>query len=421
MVKTVILSEKSQALIKRYKELGCFLSNAEHSSTSNVDADVLIDWLNNEVATPIHKTQKEKQEQEFIVASLRAELLRDLLLAQGLSKEEFNKEEKSHSATAKVKFFLLAISGALFAACEGFDSITTILVVFSLPSVVTLVAGLLFSALSVAVFSGFNLVQVSKNLGVTLADAPKLLDLYVLQMNEIKGLRKKIRSYKLAALSTAELEYLVKLISMLQQRFDSLVHSCKQFEVALNSAKIQAVKTLFGALSGILFFGSGFFAAQSVAVFFLSLAIAGGVSAGSAPVILFSVVIGCAAFSIYWYVEKVGLQQLISGWFGLDEEKVSELCEQEKLDEQAQELNNLKEQVEATIVLTRKLDALKPEIFSASGDDDFILQAPPKIIKENIVQPIVGTNIYTFYQPAKLELCLDEQQPSVIPSATAQG
>src|SRR5690606_25009399 len=109
----------------------------------------------------------------------------------------------------------------------------------------------------------------------------------------------------------------------------------------------------------IIFFGSGFFAGQSVAVFLLSLAIAGGVSAGFVPVVLFGLAVGAAAFSLYWFIEKGELQRLISGWFGLDEEKVESLCDQEKLAEHFEELGNLKEKLESTVELRRQLNTLK--------------------------------------------------------------
>jgi hypothetical protein len=236
-------------------------------------------------------------------------------------------------------------------------------------------------------------------------------------MKEIKSLRKKIDTYKLATLSTEELEHLIKLTAMLHKRFDSLVESCKQFDAALKSPKVKIAKTLFGAVSGILFFGSGFFAGQSVAVFLLGLVISGGVSAGFAPVVLFSLAVGFAAFSLYWYVEKVGLQQLISSWFGLDEEKLEGLCNQEKLDGQSQKLSNLKEKLESTAELTRKLDTFKHPTVVQQMDDDFVLKAPPKVTADASSEPKVkvSANIYSFHQSSAeeysaLELIEEERQ-----------
>lgn len=121
-----------------------------------------------------------------------AELLRDLSTSLNGSDEEIKPVEKEPPVSNKLKFWLLAIAGTLLAACEGFDSITTMMAVLPFPAWVVLCAGILFSALSVVVFYGFDLVQVSQNLEIKLTDTPKLLDLYLLQMEEIKAIRKKL-------------------------------------------------------------------------------------------------------------------------------------------------------------------------------------------------------------------------------------
>jgi hypothetical protein len=142
-----------------------------------------------------------------------------------------------------------------------------------------------------------------------------------------------------------------------------------------------------------------------VAVFLLGLVVSGGVSAGFAPVVLFSLAVGFAAFSLYWYVEKVGLQQLISSWFGLDEEKIEDLCDPEKLDVQSQKLNNLKEKLESTAELTRKLENLIQPTAARELDEGFVLKTPLKGIANAREEPKVkiSTNIYSFHQPVAEE------------------
>ena len=177
---------------------------------------------------------------------------------------------------------------------------------FVVPPVITLFAALAFSVFSVIVFYGFNLVQVSNNLGVKLSEAPKLLDLYLLQMNQIKCIRKKINTYKLSELPTEELDHLTKTMDMLQLRFESLRKSSEQFSAALESPKMKITKNIFIGLAGLLFFGSGLVSGQSVALFMLGLVLP-AVSATCWPVVLFSLSrIGC--IYLYWYLRK-GLQQ----------------------------------------------------------------------------------------------------------------
>lgn len=326
----VNLSPRTLGLIGQYIELdssGSF--DIRLNDSNSADQKKIVAWLKKEKS---HKLLDEKKQRkiEFVLASLHASLLHDLL-------DSSSTETPAVSRWAKIKFFLLAAAGTLFAVCEGFDSITTMLGIFSLPAFATLLAGLVFAAFSVMVFYGFNLVQISKNLGVRLTDTPKLLDVYHTELHDIKALRMKISKMNYQPLSLEELETLKEQVQMLDLRVNALAHSSEQFQLALNSKKIKAAKATFVGLAGILFFGGGFFAGQSVAVFLLGLVVAGA-SATFWPVTLFSIVVGLAAFSLYWYVERIGLEQLISGWFGLDEEKIQDLCAIENVKDEHSEL-----------------------------------------------------------------------------------
>ena len=412
---TIDLSKRSQELIKQYIDLGCSKGSSLHDFSSSVDSDLLVQWLDCEVSTPENASNKSKKESEFILASLRAELLRDLLVFMQEGKAANELEEKQVSTAAKLKFFMLAASGTILAACEGFDSITTLMGVFSLPSVVTLLAGLVFSTLSVLVFYGFDLVQVSKNLGVKIVDAPKILDRYLLQMEEIKAIRKKINGYNLAGLSTDELARINSIIIMLQKRLESLKQASEQFNSALNSPKMKIAKNIFVGVAGLLFFGGGFFTGQSVAIFLLGLGIA-GVTATFWPVVLFSIAVGLAAFALYWYVERVGLQQLISGLFGLDEDKIEQLCDSKKLEKQAEKLENLKEKVAGATVLVRRVEALEQQLSVSEGRlKDDPQNTSSTRLKITIPEPTsvskISTNIHSFHRAEKSKVDLSSESP----------
>lgn len=357
----VTLSPRTLVLIDQYYELDSSKSLVISVRAHNAaDQKEIIDWLNIE-KRHTDLDEKIKRKIEFVLASLHASLLHDLLTS--MSHGAPSTEAQPVSRWAKLKFFLLAAAGTLFAVCEGFDSITTMLGIFSLPAFATLLAGLVFSVFSVMVFYGFNLVQISKNLGVTLTDTPKLLDVYHTELQEIKALRMKISKMKHTQLSSNELQALNDQVVMLGNRVTALSNSSKQFDLALNSKKMKAAKAAFVGLAGILFFGGGFFAGQSVAVFLLGMVVAGA-GATFWPVTLFSIVVGLAAFSLYWYVERIGLEQLISGWFGLDEEKIQALCANEHVKEELDELDGLHAQLSGV----KTLKAHKPHSM-ASHDD----------------------------------------------------
>ncbi len=406
----VALGKRSQELIEQYINLCPTQSSELEQFGASVDSEQLIIWLCNEIVIPSNTTLGSKQEIEFILASLRADLLHDLFKALSGANPLDETKEEPPSEFATMKLVLLALAGTLLTGCEGFDSITTMLGVLSLPSILILLAGLGFSLLSIVVFYSYDLIQVAKNLGVTLRDAPKLLDIYLQQMNEIKGIRKKIDSYQLATLSVDELEQLKQTLVMLQIRFQSLAEASSQFDKALNSPNMQRVKLLITSLAGLLFFGSGFFAGQSVAMFVATLFIS-TVLPTFWPVILFSTLVGGAAFALYWYLEHDGLNKLVSGWFGLDEDKIEQLCNHNELTKESYKLELLKQKIISTARLTDHLDELQNELISIK-EKEVSQSSDSSIEKHPVAIPKTSKNIFSFHAQPK-EIARQDSQESL--------
>lgn len=355
------LSTRSQELMLDYSKTCGLALNPAVAITQPIALPYLISWIERSDLSLNHLDEKTKKDMEFTLAELRAELLRDLFAGLKGDDTHSKKAAIDNSWQNKSKFVLLASAGTLLAACEGFDGMATMLGILSAPSAVILLAGIAFSALSILVFYGFDLVQVSQNLGIKLSDAPKLLDIYLIQMEEIKNIRRKIDNYSLSNMTATELEELDLIILMLQKRFNALVESGKQFDDALHGTKMKVIKNAVSGVAGLLFFGGGFFAGQSVAIFMLSLFMA-SVTPTILPVILFSVVVGVAAFSLYWYVQRVGVQRLVSAWFGLDEEKLEQICDADKLQNEEKKLNSLKEKVAHSKGVATKIMTLEEKM-----------------------------------------------------------
>lgn len=391
--KKIELSPRSIELLNEYLNLSGSKSASFQNISSPIDFSVLIQLLTDSESSKVSKRIQKKR--EFILAAIHAELLRDLNISLNRTKQEIKPAEKKPSAFTRMKFFLLAIAGTLLAACEGFDSITTMMAVLPFPSWVVLGAGILFSALSVVVFYGFDLVQVSQNLGIKLSDAPKLLDIYLLQMAEIKAIRKKINGYCLASMSIDELGELHDAINMLQMRVKSLDKIGQQFDSAVNNKKVKVAKTVVSGISGILFFGGGFFAGQSVATFLLALVMT-SVTPTFWPVILFSTVIGLAAFSLYWYVQRVGVTKLVSGWFGLDEDKMEKLCGKSNMDKELKELESLKEKVMTTSNLISKVTRLENKLIEIDAQATHIRLLQVSEEPESVVLK-TSSNVHSFH------------------------
>lgn len=281
-------------------------------------------------------------EDELIPERLTSEFLLMLLEAMPgyQTQKQFSTQVPNEDNT--LAFLFLVFAGVLVAACEGFDGITTILAFLSLPSELVLCIGLAFAVLSIVVFCGFDLIQVSQQLGISVMDSPHLLDIYLEQLQHIKAIRKQLSTYNLFDANPEDLKTYQELLAVLQSRLRILRQVGEQFDSVLRSTYMRTIKSMFVALAGLLFFGGGFFAGQSVAVFIMPLLLPEVSIFWS--VLLFSSVVGTAAFAVYWFVERDGLQKFISGWFGLDENKV-EQCSSARLNREASKLESLEKQV----------------------------------------------------------------------------
>ncbi|WP_133129935.1 hypothetical protein [Legionella yabuuchiae] len=299
-----------------------------------VERSELIAWLKQK-----HPCDKSTR---FLFESFNASLLQDL--RQSLQNETLTPQPKQ-PWYRKAIFFALAAAGTLLAICEGFDGVASLLGL--LPGVSPLVligAGIVFSVLSVAVFYGFDLAGISDNLGVKFKQTPKLLDVFLEQTLEIKRLRKYIDQHFHKVKTIKELDEMREMIGMLRLRFEALKDAREEYKRSLNNPVINATKSFVGAITGVLFFSGGFFTGQS-----LGIAIAGliGSSVGVTfpPILLVSVLAGLAAFSLYWYLERPGVENLVSGWFGLNKEKIETFSDESEVDKQLEKLDLLEEKL----------------------------------------------------------------------------
>lgn len=346
MLDRIKLSTQSQDLSRHY-----FKSD---DMQSDVSFSFLLDFLCDDKSLPL--SIQSKEETELVKTTLFVSLLGDLFAC--LPGNEVPEKVEEISWSNRLQFVFWALTGTLVAACQGFDSVATILSLCTfIPSWVILVVGISFAIFSVAVFYSLELFQVSQVLGVKLMDTSKLLDIYLLELNEIKRMRRKIMNYRLAELTLDELDQIKRIVSMLQIRLNAITKDSEQFDKALNSIGIKIAHIIFSGVTGLLFFGGGFLAGQTVALFVLSLFMT-AVSPTFLPVILFSVVVGLAALSLYWCIQHGELNKIISGWFGLDANTIAQLSDVASMEKQ----NNKLEQIKANVMGFSQLrEKINPE------------------------------------------------------------
>ncbi|KTD66617.1 coiled-coil protein [Legionella santicrucis] len=338
---TISLSTTSQELISKLNKIDKRFTQTFQQKTA-IDRTSLLKWLEQSHSVTGN------DDAFFLIASLQTSLLKDLndSLNNSLTKKE---KSKKNSTLSKAKLGLLALAGTIYFGCEGFDGVTAIMGMFSfVPTLAFFVAGTLFSILSIIVFYSFDLVEISKNLGIKSSDAPKLLDVLLDEFKQIKLIRARLS--KSTHKTLQELEQDLAIAKMLLKRHEDLNEARSQLKLALENPYLKAGKMITAGLAGIIFFSGGFFAGQAVA-----LTIAGAfipmVAATAWPIVAVGVVVGLAAFSIYWFVERPGIENLIRRWKGLDKEKMDQLCKSNIVDRETEKLQNLIQEIEEKIEL----------------------------------------------------------------------
>jgi hypothetical protein len=137
------------------------------------------------------------------------------------------------------------------------------------------------------------------------------------------------------------LEEDLQIMELIIARFSKLDKEREALTQLEKDKKLTALKYIAYGVIGLIYFSSSFFIGQAMA-----LAIAGLFVAGTAPlswpIVLASVAIGLSALAVYWYVERPSIEKLVSRLFGLDQDKIDEFCNPEKVAAQKAKLEQLK-------------------------------------------------------------------------------
>ncbi len=293
----------------------------------------------------------------FLRESLCAALLQDLQQSF-LPKKEGEKRNVHKNWLNWFKWALLAFAGTIYAACDGFDGITTILALFpAIPLGIIFAAGFAFALLSVLVFYGFYLVDVSDNSDIAAKDLTILMDVRLEQMNYLNDLSMVSQMILSRSNDLDELTALKKMLPILGTLYSNLHMARKQYEHQLQNSYLSVTKAIVAIFSGILFFGYGFFAGQSLALTLFILIVASPVAAFW-PVMAISTAVGLAALSIYWFIERPGLEKLVGRLFGLDENKIEQLPDEVFVNQQQSEIGK------RTYELNIRISKIKTSLFN---------------------------------------------------------
>ncbi len=252
----------------------------------------------------------------WLEASMHVALLQDLFynLIESSSAVE---KPKNTPWWKKILFYFLTVAGSLYALSAGFDGITAFLALFtSIPIWGIVLAGLLCSILSIAVFHGFDLVTVSDNLQISVIESKHLLAVIADEIYWIKQIKQHLQVIK-----KYDLDAYHKTIQALFQCEIALKQDREIYKKTAIDPALQILKYIVACIIGLVFFSGGFFTGQSLALALLGLFCA-SISASFWPILLVSIAVGLAALSVYWFVERPELEKLVGRWFGRDPEKI---------------------------------------------------------------------------------------------------
>ncbi len=222
------------------------------------------------------------------------------------------------------KLFCVGVSGIFLFACEGFDGITAILSLFALSTSILLVSGFIFSMLSVAVFFAFNFLEASKHMGVRVKNTPVFLDILREEMTCLEAINRRFQnqlSEECHTLTAEDINEIIASLEILEAKNSSLEKKFTSLQRSLDNPILKMLKRSIAIVTGIIFFSSGFFTGQAVAVALGSLFLI-SISPTAWPIITVSLLVGFAALTLYWNVERPRIEILVGKLVGFNQEKL---------------------------------------------------------------------------------------------------
>ncbi len=343
MVKYISLDERTINLMQELSKIAAndLLGELNQQSDNKLLQATIVSWLSNRIE--IDKNIDKRS--QFLLESLRASLLEDIY--NSFLPTDANKaEEGPYLWYRKAQYIFLVSSGALLALCEGFDGIASLLGSFtSMPTILFFAAGFAFALLSVGLFYGFELVEISKKVGVKLGRTGQLLDIYLEQVDLIDKLKEKIDDcFADESLCTEEREELSQISSMLVIRFNAMDNAREYFVSSAKSPALKVGRICTAAMSALIFFCGGYFAGQTVALAVGGLFVA-AIAATAWPITVASTIVGIASLSMYWFIQRPGLENLVGHLVGLDKDNIDRFAGIENVENQKEELSKLEARV----------------------------------------------------------------------------
>ncbi len=265
--------------------------------------------------------------------ALKALLLADLTASFAAHKRALMRQKTSRKDMMTVAMLItVGIFGMVESALWGFDGIYTVFNLFTTSKWLIVAPSILFSAVSIFIFVGFDFFQGAEYLGVDFFEEKDRLEALMAQERHITQLLKSVDKELLACEHLDELNRLIEVLDMVEAQYQQLkTQKAKLNHVRLSKPYQSLIKT-FSACCGILYLCDGYFTGQAGAMYILGASSMG--AAMSTPIgILTMVSLGAisaiGAFAFYYLVQRQGVEQLFSRMLGFNQEKVEAFTDEE--------------------------------------------------------------------------------------------
>lgn len=310
---------------------------------------------------------------------------------------------------SKGKFFLLLAASTIFFGCEGFDSITAIFGIFPLSPAVMLFIGLGFSLVSIFVFYGLELFELSKQFGIKLKNSPQIVNEYFALLKEIKKTYLSIDEKFHRADEEKLLKYQAKLNEFIPQ-FAQLNEVSVRIKAALDNPKLTIARKVMEGVVGLTAFSLGYFAGQTLA-FYLATLFVTSISIAAWPIVLVSLIVAACSLYRYWCVDRPEIDHAVSRWMGLDKEKIESICQPEYLDAVRKDIELLNEKIDSCLAKLVQIKSL-----SVQPNPDVAESNTPRTRSRRLEDEICYVSsspdsFFTIVQEAPQTLLVDSPSP----------
>lgn len=342
MTKLVKLSDYSKKLIlEHYQSLNNSQLNLWSKEINRpIPVSTLVTWLAEGIAAP-------EQPTSLPLELLRANLLEDLYKTYFKDPEDAQGDQTEQLDWSKKSLFsLLTYAGTLVAVCQGFDGIVSILSSFTtIPVTVMFAMGVVFAVLTVAIFYGFELLEISRQVGVPITKSGQLLDIFLNQVELINKFQRRIAGVYTDVTLDDLVEY-KQIVDMLKSRYSQMDSAREYYKHGFYNPYLVIARGVIAAMTALIYFSGGFFAAQTLALTVATLMLGASATAASLPVVFASTLVGFAAAIVYWFVQRPSMENLVGHCVGYDKENIEAFSNPKDVADLKRELGQLGSHIE---------------------------------------------------------------------------